>query len=1484
MSDIMASGDQVSYALDSSGSDDSFGGEISDWLNDKDATPAKDSLCKENSFPSANDVGSGHSNTATFRTAADHNSGAQIVVQVPNSVYINAHLDEFSALCEVEDLNFHMKSIQEQETILQSMTTLTFRPGEYVFELGDTTDEFYIIVAGTNQHASAHVEVVRENRVITRLYRGQYFGQLQFLTRQPRARNASIRIPPALQSNVKIARISAEHFEHWTFFRTMLIVRAIPFLNQLPSCSRLELLSQTVVVHYSAGDCIIKQGDVGDCFYILLDGSVRIVEDLPGGRSEQLAILRAGHCFGEMALASNEPRVANVLSQDSCTCLMLTKDAFQKELSVNAFSEVLADLLQTRQRTRKHRDIVRKPYYSSSNNNSHCGSEWAEFAHVSVSADSESLSSEMGLPSLQSNINSNIIEFANKGWATDSFIEVADDENATPSALNRRSSAVSADINGNHRMSISDNAVVMAYRTPPARSTRRTLSEPLDVPVTETKYLSVSKLETGDKCVNDKYMLENEIGRGSFGEVWQVLDLTTKRHFAMKTLHRHGLAGGAFARIHIDTSVSEVVGEIAIMKKLRNEYVVRLVEVIDDPKAHKLYLIQELMEGPLLPDTLHSTPLAPEMCRRYFRDIIRGVHYLHAQGIVHRDIKPQNILISNGTAKIGDLGTAVFTGGHGGGRSKFQGTPAYTAPELNLPHEQRSHNFSIMPCIDLFAMGATLYCISVGHPPWMADTELGLADKIQHLEPRLSPQTDPHLRFLVLRLLEKDWTRRADMDAVVSDAWVTNEGSDPLFDDYHGEESEGDEADCEVLDVFRTSDASLPVNVRQLDLSVSGQSMPEEKNATAEVCKSATEGEPETETETDLSVLTVDYEWSSKPTTILNELESREPRVALQNPNQLPSIDTSSASDSEKSRLWKRQSFATLSLSVSDYMLESLSPTPGTGTVLRPLPLADMSTAAVRRRQKRLKSIQASRLLAEPERLQCGVAGARRYMPRQNITPTIEHHHTSLLSLSSESRNQNNNENYKESELDGDGDGDGDASCCGSEESNDSDYGIIHGENQELSDIFGALERANSNPGSNEVAVWDCVVCPDGSVSVKDSARGCVSPLPVDRKLRGGSVDVPTRLAHLQSTPPPANTTSNTTAPRSRTSTDADLRLLSGVRYGICQSQGGRPGMEDRSAVSSWSSPITDSAYSPSSISSDPNTMLFALFDGHGGDYAAEALKREISNTLKSALSEVHRGTNNIENANCVALRETCAKLDCMLLAQDFLRLRTRKEQGVGLVPLLQNYAGATGLILLLQAQRLQSPSRESVSTVLHIANVGDSRAVLCSRGETTQLTMDHKPIDAYETDRINKAGGHVANGRVHGALGVSRAFGDILYKHVESDILQVLSTHNGKPGDSDVLMWTENNLWNSQQAITSEPQIVSREILPEDEFIIAATDGLWDLLSNETVVNFVRFQLLAHGNLTLAAQQLLEVAQERVGAGGADNMSAVIIALNQEL
>ncbi|XP_012256967.1 probable protein phosphatase CG10417 [Athalia rosae] len=159
----------------------------------------------------------------------------------------------------------------------------------------------------------------------------------------------------------------------------------------------------------------------------------------------------------------------------------------------------------------------------------------------------------------------------------------------------------------------------------------------------------------------------------------------------------------------------------------------------------------------------------------------------------------------------------------------------------------------------------------------------------------------------------------------------------------------------------------------------------------------------------------------------------------------------------------------------------------------------------------------------------------------------------------------------------------------------------------------------------------------------------------------------------------------------------------------------------------------------------------------------------------------------------------------------------------------------------------------------LYVANAGDSRCVLCRNGQAVELSLDHKPEDEPEMQRINKAGGKVtADGRVNGGLNLSRALGDHAYKQ-NMDLLP------------------------QEQMISAEPDIRKATINPEqDEFMVLACDGIWNFMSSQDVVQFVHTRLKqGYEKMSQICEELFDhcLAPNTLGDGtGCDNMTAVIV------
>ncbi|KAL4236539.1 Protein phosphatase 1G [Mactra antiquata] len=164
----------------------------------------------------------------------------------------------------------------------------------------------------------------------------------------------------------------------------------------------------------------------------------------------------------------------------------------------------------------------------------------------------------------------------------------------------------------------------------------------------------------------------------------------------------------------------------------------------------------------------------------------------------------------------------------------------------------------------------------------------------------------------------------------------------------------------------------------------------------------------------------------------------------------------------------------------------------------------------------------------------------------------------------------------------------------------------------------------------------------------------------------------------------------------------------------------------------------------------------------------------------------------------------------------------------------------------------------------IYVANAGDSRCVLCQDGKAVDLSFDHKPEDECERSRIEAAGGKVTNdGRVNGGLNLSRALGDHWYKRNE--------TKEAK-----------------DQMISALPDIECATITSEDEFLIIACDGIWNFMTSQETVDFVRERLkdpVKYEKPSLICEEMFDhcLAPNTMGDGtGCDNMTCIIVVFNK--
>uniref|UniRef100_K3X5B4 PPM-type phosphatase domain-containing protein n=1 Tax=Globisporangium ultimum (strain ATCC 200006 / CBS 805.95 / DAOM BR144) TaxID=431595 RepID=K3X5B4_GLOUD len=315
--------------------------------------------------------------------------------------------------------------------------------------------------------------------------------------------------------------------------------------------------------------------------------------------------------------------------------------------------------------------------------------------------------------------------------------------------------------------------------------------------------------------------------------------------------------------------------------------------------------------------------------------------------------------------------------------------------------------------------------------------------------------------------------------------------------------------------------------------------------------------------------------------------------------------------------------------------------------------------------------------------------------------------------------------------------------------------------------------------------------------------------------------------------------------------------------FGVHASMGQRKTMEDAHTI------IQDlNIESLSCLGLHPQSY-FAVYDGHGGAEASSFLgdtlhhniidefrfkKKQFDPLLKLPQDEIHAMVRQ-------RLISAFEKTD-----DEFMHESERPQ------------AGSTATTVLIAGK------------YLFVANTGDSRTVLSRKRVAVRLSNDHKPSRADEAQRIRDTGGFVIHGRIMGELAVSRAFGDSPFKTFElpEPPKEEANEASGNSGNGSGSKKPHSSEYDSQELpvnpneilkgplVIATPEVTTTEITDDDEFLLLASDGLFDVLKDQDAVNYLRQKLVELNDVQRAVEALVEYAifQQR----STDNVTAVVI------
>lgn len=686
-------------------------------------------------------------------------------------------------------------SDEERATLGASMLPKTFENGKTVFKQGDTGDGFYVVHSGA---ASVRVKGAdgKESEIGTLKVR-DYFGETALLNEAPRGatvkavgklgvyflkkavfaelfnrqgkvqfakRRIAVNEAEGAGGDTLVSKIDKKDRDHTKSkaVRNVILtaIRENVLFENLDEDACMKIVDAMYRVEMKIGDSPTIQGDPGDCFYVVEKGDFHcFIEDKKLNTKVKVAALGPGTGFGELALMYNAPRAATVTAVTPATVWVINRDAFRRigrnigESRLKAYTSFLTKVELLAPLSAHERTKVAEALEEVKLPNKHVifkQGQTGDTMYIVRSGECQIFK------------DNKLVMTAKPGqYFGERALLMAEPRAATVTVTADSTVLLQLD-RAAFSMLLGPLEDIMHKRAEGYNADDDNTEKAKAKKKNEEKKKKAQKPEQTNIKMKDLKII-GTLGKGSFGHVQLVQHKQTDTTYALKQVQK--------AQIVETGQQGHIISEKNVMVQLMHPFLIRLYQTYTDQNC-LYFLLEVCMGGELFTILRKKHYFEDDVARFYAACVTMGFEYMHSLDIVYRDLKPENLLITDtGFLKITDFGFAKVLNGR---TWTLCGTPDYLAPEIvnGLGHGKG---------VDWWTLGVLIYEMIASIPPFADDDPMTVYQKISSKDfivafPNYFPKDVVNL---VKRLLQRKPTKRLGVvkggaAVVKAHPWFTN--------------------------------------------------------------------------------------------------------------------------------------------------------------------------------------------------------------------------------------------------------------------------------------------------------------------------------------------------------------------------------------------------------------------------------------------------------------------------------------------------------------------------------------------------------------------------------------------------------------------------------------------------------------------------------------------------------------------------------------